>query len=533
MNHGLTTVLAMSLATATANADQALISIDGLFADWEDVPIAVTDATGDTSGAIDFTSLSIADDDLFLFMRIEATADFDISENNTLRIYLDTDANAATGFAIGGIGAELEWRAGELEGTFHHNDLQTAVYFTELRFRGQPTVTSSVFEIAFGRDVLPDGTNPLFTGPNIRVLLVDGNSGDVIPDLGTTLNYTLDVGSVPPTAERQLDRIDPDHLRIITHNVLNDRPFNGAHQAKFDRLWSAVSPDILHLQEIYNHTPAETRDLVASWLGGTWHVAGNNDCKTVSRFPITGSWAIDGNLAVLIDTTPSIGTPMLCINAHMPCCDNDSGRQWESDAVIAFIRDAYLPGGVLTLGVDVPVMISGDLNMVGLARQLETLVTGDIVNNSWYGADSPPDPDGTDLHNTVSRLTQKRMGYTWRNDGGWYWPGHLDFMIYSDSNLAKRHDFIVCTPEMSAAALQANGLLAGDSDASDHLVFCVDFARPCVADINHDDSVDVDDLIALIADWGPCGECAADLNNDGYVGADDLLLVLAAWGSCA
>lgn len=222
----------------------------------------------------------------------------------------------------------------------------------------------------------------------------------------------------------------------------------------------------------------------------------------------------------------------MCINAHLPCCDNDSGQQWESDAIVAFVRDAYLPGGVLTLGVDVPVLICGDLNMVGLARQLETLVTGDIVNNNWYGADSPPDPDGTDMRNTVSRLTEKRMGYTWRNDGGWYWPGHLDFMIYSDSNLAKRHDFIVCTPEMSTEALSANGLLEGDSEASDHLVFCVDFAPPCPADINGDDTVDVDDLITLIGDWGPCGDCPADINNDGDVGADDLLLVLAAWGVC-
>ena len=101
---------------------------------------------------------------------------------------------------------------------------------------------------------------------------------------------------------------------------------------------------------------------------------------------------------------------MLCINAHMPCCDNDDGRQWESDAVVAFVRDAYLPGGTLTLNVDVPVLICGDLNMVGLAQQVETLVTGDIVHNDWYGDDASPDPDGTDLHNTISRLTQRAHG---------------------------------------------------------------------------------------------------------------------------
>ena len=111
-------------------------------------------------------------------------------------------------------------------------------------------------------------------------------------------------------------------------------------------------------------------------------------------------------------------------------------------------------------------------------------------------------------------------------------PGHLDFMIYSDSNLSRRHDFIVCTPEMSPAALSQNGLFASDSNASDHLVFCVDFARPCAADIDGDDTVDVDDLIAIIADWGACNGCNADLNNDGDVDTDDLLIVLAAWGSC-
>jgi hypothetical protein len=521
------------LASLYATADQAPIAIDGVFGDWANVDAASIDPTGDAgSGSIDFTSLSIADDNEFLFLRIEATADFDLSENNALRVYLDTDDNASTGYAIGGLGAELQWRLGELEGTFYHDGMQTAVYFTELGFRGQPTVTSSVFEIAFSKDAKPDSTNLLFTGPTIRVLIVDGTNGDVMPDAGSTLTYTFDIGSTPPVLERLFDRVQSDDLRIITHNVLNDRPFTGSHQAKFERLWSAVAPDILNLQEIYDHTPTQTRDLVASWLGGTWHAAGNNDCITVSRYPISGSWAIDGNLAVLIDTTPSIGTPMLCINAHMPCCDNDDGRQWESDAIVAFIRDAYQPGGTLSLGADVPVLICGDLNMVGLAQQVDTLVTGNIVHNDWYGDDAPPDPDGTAMHNTIGRLTEKRMGYTWRNDGGWYWPGHLDFMIYSDSNLSRQHDFIVCTTEMSATALSQNGLFSGDSQASDHLVFCVDFARPCLADIDGSNSVDVDDLISLIGQWGPCNDCNADLTHDGEVGADDLLMVLSAWGSC-
>ena len=517
-------------ATATVMV-QAPICIDGVLDDWVDVSVAVTDPTGDAFGGIDFTALSAADDELFFFLRIEAVEDFDLSENNALRIYLDTDVDASTGFSIGGIGAELEWHVGEIEGTFHHAGQQTTVYHQEILFRGQPTVTSNDFEIAFGRDVLPDGTNPLFSGPNVRVLIADGTGGDWIPDPGMPLTYTFDIGSAPPAEARVFDRMNDDHLRIITHNVKDDRPFSNAHQAKFERLWSAVSPDILHLQEISNHSAAETRDLVASWLGGVWFAAGHSDCKTVSRYPITDTWTIDGNLAMLIDTSVAIGTQLLAINAHFPCCGNDTGRQQEADAVMAFIRDAYLPGGDLTLSADVPVMISGDLNLVGLAQQLETVVSGDIYNNNLYGEDFDPDPDGTALHNIVSRLTEKRMGYTYRNNGSHFWPGHLDFMIYSDSNLRRRHDFLVCTPEMSDDALAANGLLAGDSNASDHLVFCVDFALPCDADISGDGIVNINDLLTLIANWNTSSPLG-DVNEDGIVDVSDLLIVVGNWGPC-
>jgi endonuclease/exonuclease/phosphatase family metal-dependent hydrolase len=529
----LIALVTIALPALPAAADQAPISIDGVFTDWTDIAPVLTDPVGDASGAVDFTSLSLADDDLFFFLRFETIADFDLSENNDLVLFLDTDANPDTGLAIGGIGAELAWHPGDGEGVFYPDgSASVAVYQGDIRFRGGPTVDSNVFEIALGRDTTPDDTHPLFTGPQVGVLLVDGMTGDTIPDAGGTLTYTLDVGSAPPTTPRSIARTHPDHLRLLTHNVRTDRLFNGGQQARFQRLYTAVAPDILHLQEIYDHSPEQTRNLVAPWLGGTWHAAGVHDCHTISRFPILGSWAIDLNLAVLIDTSSVIGTEILCINAHLPCCTNDSGRQWESDAITAFIREAYLPGGVLSLDADVPVLIAGDLNMVGSPRQLETLITGDILDNASHGPDAAPDPDGTDLTSVLPRLTEKRMGYTWRSDTSWYWPGHLDFFIYSDSNLRHRHDYTICTLEMSGAALAKNGLYTNDSACSDHLVFCVDFAPSCHADIDHDDVVDVTDLLILIGAWGECENCPADVTGDGLVSTDDLLIVLGDWGNC-
>ena len=54
----------------------------------------------------------------------------------------------------------------------------------------------------------------------------------------------------------------------------------------------------------------------------------------------------------------------------------------------------------------------------------------------------------------------------------------------------------------------------------------------CLADIDGSGIVGVDDLLAVIGDWGSCSGCSTDLNGDGTVGVDELLEVIAAWGIC-
>jgi hypothetical protein len=61
----------------------------------------------------------------------------------------------------------------------------------------------------------------------------------------------------------------------------------------------------------------------------------------------------------------------------------------------------------------------------------------------------------------------------------------------------------------------------------------------CPADIapspNGNGIVDVDDLLAIINDWGRCVGCAADIappGGNGMVDVDDLLKVINDWGFC-
>ncbi|MCH2133204.1 MAG: hypothetical protein MK116_05580 [Phycisphaerales bacterium] len=53
----------------------------------------------------------------------------------------------------------------------------------------------------------------------------------------------------------------------------------------------------------------------------------------------------------------------------------------------------------------------------------------------------------------------------------------------------------------------------------------------CPGDATGDDSVDVDDVLAVLNQWGACSDCPADFNDDGFVNVDDLLFLLSAWGS--
>jgi endonuclease/exonuclease/phosphatase family metal-dependent hydrolase len=293
------------------------------------------------------------------------------------------------------------------------------------------------------------------------------------------LEYRFDEGSLPPEEPIALGREQAGDVRVATWNVLQDGPWQAQKGPRFDRILSAVVPDILNFQEIYDHTPQETAALVESWLpsgqGQFWYSSGNQDCKTISRFPVIQTWALDGNLGVLLDTSDRLGRNLLIVNAHLPCCSNNTQRQAEIDRILSFLKDARTPGGVVDLPEGTPFYVTGDLNLVTLARHLNSLISGDIQNEGTYGGDFDPDWDGTDLTDLLSRQTSKRMVYTWRSETSDYWPGHLDFVIYTDSVLDARNHFVIYTPEMPADSLARHGIQSNDSSASDHLVVCADF----------------------------------------------------------
>lgn len=58
-----------------------------------------------------------------------------------------------------------------------------------------------------------------------------------------------------------------------------------------------------------------------------------------------------------------------------------------------------------------------------------------------------------------------------------------------------------------------------------------DVIKDCPADTDGNGSVDANDVLAVIAQWGQAGG-TADVNQDGIVNVNDLLDVVNAWGPC-
>lgn len=455
-----------------ASGKAAPIAMDGLFNEWRGVEVAHVDSRGDAaSGAVDFQDLSIANDRRDLFIRIQLGVEVVLQESNRITLYIDTDDNAATGIPLGDMGADLSWtfgrRSGELAGR--------PVRWAAIGIIAAPSHSGDEFEISLSRDAKPGGA-PLFPSNTIRLAFRDNTGGDRIPDGGASIPYSFD-DSLPFDPEPiSVRKEEPGDVRIMTYNVLRDGPWirTGEH----NRMLESIAPDIIALQEIYDHSGYDTKSWVISRLGGRWfQVWDSSQLHTLSRYPFLGAWVASPGRAwaALIDLPETFDNDLLLINVHLSCCGSNSSRQSQIDEVMEFIRDAKSPGGDVEIPRNTAIVILGDTNMYGFSDQVRTMLTGDIMDNETFGPDFKPDWDGTSFEALLSRQSSRRQYYTWYDEGSAYSPGHIDRITYSDSRLNVAKSFVLHTPQLDPAELDRERLRATDSPiASDHIPHVMD-----------------------------------------------------------
>lgn len=471
-------VLSAVLSGASAALAGPVAAVDGRFEDWGDAVPACVDPAGD-GARIDIGRVWVSSDSARIMLRFEVEPEINLQNGNGITLHVDGDGNAATGRAVQGLGAEVSWTFGQRDGTVWLAGRATAAGQADVGLLQAPTVSSREFEVSLLRRAA-NGT-VVIPGPTVSFVLVDEGSaaGDRVPDDGS-VTIAASAAPPPPPLAVSLERRDPNDVRVLTWNVLFDGLFK--RPASFTRVLRAIDPDVICFQEIWSHTAGDAADQVSLALPeATWYGKNTNEGLVISRYPIIEAQAIDaaGNYWALVDLPDDrYAVDLSVVSAHPACCDKEKQRQDELDGIAAWLRDLVTPGG-RDLPQGTPMVIAGDMNLVGGARQVRTLIAGEIADEESFGPSHPADWDGTPLADAEPRHAGGRDIYTWRDASGSFAPGKLDYIVYSDSVAKLGNAFALATEELDAATLERYGLRADDTlDASDHL--------PVVADLTLD-----------------------------------------------
>ena len=454
------------------------IWIDEDYQDWADVDFSFSDPAGDgVIAGVDFQNIRMSNDSENFYIFFDTNDELNLQEDNELTLYIDTDNNAATGFGFRGIGAEIRYFLGNRNGTVHLGNNVLAIGHSDINLISLPTVSSEQFELSIRMSSTISG-NTLSFGSTIRVILEDRRfGGDYAPDGNGGITYELinDAGQeLPPYAIGS----PPGKLRVMSYNVLNDGLFSFSRRNAIRRMIQATRPEIIGFQEIYDHTSQrvaiEMEAILPSQDGEEWyHKKVNPDIIVASRYPIIESSPIDGNGIFKIAWG---NEELILVVAHLPCCNNEIQRQQEVDRIVGFIRDAATNPVSFQIENDSPIIIVGDMNLVGERSQQETLITGNIINEGIFGDDYALDW-GTPMEDVKPFATGTPHSFTWLSTFSSFGAGRLDYILYSGSILELDNSFTLFTETLPQDSLQTYGLEASDAlTGSDHL--------PCVADFS-------------------------------------------------
>ncbi len=471
------------------------IAIEGLFDDWADVPLSYSDPAADNI-IEDFAELKITNDNDFLFINFSFhNGDQLLQDANEVHLYIDTDNNVETGFAIHDIGADLEYCFGCRSGFFHHTTGSDSISQNELTLRRAPTVSAERFEIAISRTCDAMTLNGTQRADTVSMLFVESDpAGDRLPDEGG-VQYVIDTAFVAPPEPIPLARFDERDVRVLTYNVQNHKYHvfeDEQMHPRLERILKALDPDIIAFQHV--HTDSTVDSLITNWFPNeTWYRMGNygppgvympsSDKVLFSKYPIL-QYKIDfipiKSMSVcLVDTRQELGANLLLINTHLWAYSQyDYLRQQAADEFIQVMREWRAGNGPFPLEDNTPYLVLGDFNMYGRGQVLRTLTDGDIWDEATYGADFAPDWDATPITDLFSRHTHIQMGYTWRNDATSFTPGKLDYFLYSDAVMDIGNHFILNTLAMPEADLSRYGLQKEDTKlVSKHLPRILDIVR--------------------------------------------------------
>lgn len=345
----------------------------------------------------------------------------------------------------------------------------------------------------------------------------------------------------------------PLDVRIMAYNTQGRFIADSSVDAAFNRIFTAIQPDLISLEEIPSSVSAATMAARfnsimpiggAGWqihfgtLGGTRNAIASRYPLTLKRtdtIPASSTRGVTMALADLPNASYSVDVYLLSV--HLKCCGSpggseDGNRQRSADAIANWLGDARgvaRPSGEnIALPANTPIIILGDFNLVGGPQPEATLLTGDIQDNATFGADVKGDWDVTNLTNLNPLDPFTGNNFTWQGSTS-FPPSALDRFMTADSAFNAVNKFILNTNTMTPAARAAAGLQPGDTldtTTSDHLPIVVDLrvTNPCALDTDNDGTPDCTDGCPTDATRTAPGLCgcnvSASMQGTGDVNGD-------------
>jgi endonuclease/exonuclease/phosphatase family metal-dependent hydrolase len=451
------------------------IVIDGQFDDWRDVDMTAPDTA----------QIGVAQGPKFLYLHFRQPAATILQSGaSDIVLLLDTDGDANTGRPIFGLGADLEWDFRARSGKIWSAGGAQPIGPAHVGLVIAPTVGSRRVEIAIdlpaARGALPGLQNKL------RGAITDVAGGLGFGTQHTPFKYRVGSYEVAATASLDPQRGTAENLRVMNYNIERDGLFAASRQAAYRRVFRTLEPDIVGFQEIFQFPVEAAGARLDDWVpvggGALWHTAAaGTDAGLASRYPIDSAWLITPGVdAYLVDTRAVLGSRIVVIVVSLKCCEDLEGlRKVQIDAILSFWRDAMSAGGTVTVPDGTPMLMIGDMNLVGDPAEVTALREG-IPFNPATGPRFAPDWNGKALVDLRPLHTDQPMAYTWRRDGnsGGFAPGRLDYIFATQSVLRIEKRFVLHTRSMTKKRLKAFGLRRRDTTtASDHLPLVTDVRR--------------------------------------------------------
>jgi len=480
-------------AVCTSGLADGPMVMDGRFDDWADIePVVAASPAPESGSPIRFGKVWVTHDTRFVYLRFQTGAELNLQKlPGSVQVLFDLDADATTGRAIEGLGADFVYaftpirdgRPTEGQGGVQWvGSRHVAIGHGALEAMRLPTYATPDAEcrIARGYPMPLDGRR-LFDGGGFKARLVayDANARPC----ARTPVFEHRLGDVKPVVHPAIPiaRPKPPAIRLVAYNVLQEGLLK--RPAVFARILRVLDPDILGLTEL--DAPADAiAEALAMPLPGKWNVVAAARTAIASRWPVVpiATAAADQVPAdarrvrvVLALVRPPAGQPMVVACIHLTSGGaigdrRDRARDAEATLIASMLREVRNGASRPRVAKGTPIVVCGDFNTVGSDRSLRIFRDG----SETLGA---PDWDGSALTDAHPLQVGGRSSATWRDDRMPFGPGRLDFVLYADSAIKLAHGFVLNTADLSDAYLAAVGLLRDDTlRASDHCPVVVDLA---------------------------------------------------------